>query len=439
MSSLSIYLLGPPRLERDGVAVHFARRRTLAFTLYLAVTGEPHHRERLTSLFWPESEPGRARASLRRALYQINQTLGEGWIETEGDTVRFADNGALWLDVDQFRRSMAACREHGHASETVCHDCLPLLAEAVGLYRNDFLAGFSLRDSPEFDDWQFFQGETLRDELALALERLVHGHTALEQYPQAIAYARRRLALDVLHEPAHRWLMQLYAWHGRHAAALCQYEQCVRLLAEEMDVPPAPETEQLYQAIKARRLPPLLTRAGGAGSDGGASAEQRVDDDIRVVTVLCAGLADAESMESAAALDSLAAAMQVLQSIVVEACTPLGGRVEPAAGEAFLVLFGVNQGHEDDAERGIRAAAAIRRQALLQGLAVQIGLDTGLAYCRRQASPHESSLQATMMNAAVMGDIGRALRLPGSTRTLRLCRNDAFVARSRQAATRLFS
>ena len=43
-------------------------------------------------------------------------------------------------------------------------------AAGVELYRGDFLEGFSLRDSAAFDEWQFFQAEALRQELAAALQ-----------------------------------------------------------------------------------------------------------------------------------------------------------------------------------------------------------------------------------------------------------------------------
>jgi DNA-binding SARP family transcriptional activator len=98
---------------------------------------------------------------------------------------------------------------HGHPESESCPDCLEALAEAVELYRGDFLEGFSLRDSASFDDWQFFQTEGLRQELAQALERLVRGYSAQGTYERAIPYGRRWVALDPLHEPAQRELMQL--------------------------------------------------------------------------------------------------------------------------------------------------------------------------------------------------------------------------------------
>jgi DNA-binding SARP family transcriptional activator len=95
---------------------------------------------------------------------------------------------------------------------------LPHLREAVSLYRDDFLAGFTLRDSPEFDEWQRFQTEEIRRELTEALERLVRGQSAREDFKRAIPYAKRWLALDPLHEPAHRQLMELYARAGQYPA-----------------------------------------------------------------------------------------------------------------------------------------------------------------------------------------------------------------------------
>ena len=61
--------------------------------------------------------------------------------------------------------------------------------------------------------------------------------------------------LDPLHEPVHQALMQLYAQTGQQAAALRQYEECVRLLDAELGIRPDEETTGLYAAIKAKRIP----------------------------------------------------------------------------------------------------------------------------------------------------------------------------------------
>jgi DNA-binding SARP family transcriptional activator len=257
MPRLALFLLGPPCIERDGEPIEFSRRKALALFVYLAFTGRSHSRDGLATLLWPALDQSRARAGLRRALAALKQDLGEGWLDVDRETVRLNRDAEISLDVVEFHDRLAECRAHGHPEGEPCPACLPLLAEAAALYRDDFLAGFTLRDSPGFDEWQFFQTEGLRDELASALERLAHVHSVRGEFEQAIAYARRWLALDPLYEPAHRCLMQLYTWAGQRAAALRQYGECERVLKEELGVPPEEETTGLYQAIKENRdLPP---------------------------------------------------------------------------------------------------------------------------------------------------------------------------------------
>ena len=136
----------------------------------------------------------------------------------------------------------------------VCPRCLPLLEQALQLYRDDFMAGFSLRDSVEFDDWQFFQREALRRDLGSVLERLVQGYSVRGDFQQAIQVARRQIALDPLDEPAHRQLMTLYAQAGQFNAALRQYQECYRILKDELGVTPLEETTRLWQMIKEQRI-----------------------------------------------------------------------------------------------------------------------------------------------------------------------------------------
>ncbi len=250
MSRLRLFLLGTPQLELEGGAVELDRRKAVALLAYLAVTARPHHRDALATLFWPELDQSRARAALRRTLSVLNIALAGDWLAADRETVELKRGPDLWLDVEQFQTLRAAGQAHDHPANELCADCLTALTEAAALYRADLLAGFTLPDSPEFDEWHFFEAEKLRRDLAGALERLVTGLAARADYHAALAYARRWQQLDPLHEPAHRWLMQLYASTGQRAAALRQYQECERILAEELGVAPSAETAALYERIR---------------------------------------------------------------------------------------------------------------------------------------------------------------------------------------------
>ncbi len=256
MSRLALLLLGPPRIEHDGRPVVVDTRKAIALMAYLAMTRQEQSRDRLAGLLWPEYDQTHARAALRRTLSTLNKALVGDWLDPERETIRLNPNADLWLDVDAFHQHLASTGTHGHPPSEVCPACVQPLAEAAALYREDFLQGFSLRDSADFDDWQFFQAESLRRELAGALERLVSGYSAQGDFEAASQQARRWLALDRLHEPAHRQLMLLYAWAGQRAAALHQYRECVQVLEQELGVAPLEATTQLYQAIKENQIPP---------------------------------------------------------------------------------------------------------------------------------------------------------------------------------------
>ena len=78
MSRLALYLLGPPRIERDGTSVHIRRRKAVALLAYLAVTRSSHSREMLATLLWPDSDHSRALTNLRVTLSALNNAFGEG-------------------------------------------------------------------------------------------------------------------------------------------------------------------------------------------------------------------------------------------------------------------------------------------------------------------------------------------------------------------------
>jgi DNA-binding SARP family transcriptional activator len=255
---LEISLLGPPRVRRAGEAVAFDTRKATALLAHLALAERPRSRESLCALLWPSRDPEHARGALRRTLSALRKSVGDEWIDSAGDSVALRAGDGLAVDVHRFR----ALAGEGASIED--------LAAAVELSRGELLEGFALRDSPEFDAWQVYEADELRRELGSALGRLVGLVAARGDHARAIAYARRWLELDRLHEPAHRELIRLYALNGDRAAALAQYRDCVRTLSRELGVAPLDETAALFEQVSEGKLAP----AGDAPASEAAPASR---------------------------------------------------------------------------------------------------------------------------------------------------------------------
>ncbi len=236
---LQLAMLGPPRIERDGTPVHFDTRKAVALLALLSMAEQPLSRDRLAAMFWPDSDDERARGALRRTLSVTAAGVGDALIVTRA-TVGVQQN-KMQVDAVEFRQLLAL-------------GDLVSLEKACTLYRDDFLAGFAVRDCPEFDDWQSSTAADFRQRLSAALEVLVTARSAGNKLEQALVLARRWVALDALHEPAQQATIRLLAMTGQRSAALRQYRDCVRALADELGVAPLRETTALYDDVRSGRL-----------------------------------------------------------------------------------------------------------------------------------------------------------------------------------------
>jgi predicted ATPase/predicted negative regulator of RcsB-dependent stress response len=249
MTRLNIRLLGPPQIECENQPIEVDTRKAIALLAYIAVTGKRQRRDSLVNLLWPEYDQNRGRTNLRRTIYALRKCLKGKWLDIDREEIGLDSDADIWLDVNHFYRYLAKCREHGHPVSKGCPDCIASLIAAVELYRGDFMSGFSLRDSINYDEWQFLQAESLRRVYTSALEGLVESHAIQGDFEIAIHYANQWLTIDPLNESAHCRLMQLYASAGQRSAVMRQYEACVKVLRDELDISPQSSTTKVYETI----------------------------------------------------------------------------------------------------------------------------------------------------------------------------------------------
>ncbi|MCW5849373.1 MAG: AAA family ATPase, partial [Anaerolineae bacterium] len=256
MSELDIHLLGPWQvLRQDEPLSGFRHDKVRALLAYLVVEADrPHRRESLAALLWPEQPEPTALHNLRQSLSLLRQALGEetahSLLTVTAKTVELHLDDGVRVDVTDFTRLVRECSHHAHRRLEACPACQARLRAAARLYRGEFLAGLSVADSVEFEEWRLFTQEALHREALDVFGHLVTYHTRRAEYRPAADYLRRQLALAPWREEAHRDLMRLLALSGERSAALVQYQTCRKVLAQELGVEPAPETQALFNAIR---------------------------------------------------------------------------------------------------------------------------------------------------------------------------------------------
>ncbi|HSD85445.1 MAG TPA: BTAD domain-containing putative transcriptional regulator, partial [Anaerolineae bacterium] len=259
MSTLKLRLFGTFDARAAGESLSFRSDKIRALLAYLAVeANRPHLRTSLATLLWSERVDQEALANLRVSLTRLRETLAAlntdpPLLSITPKTVQLNLSPAdiEHIDVLAFDELLAACETHAHPDLVQCPACLPRLASAVELYAGDFLAGFTLSDSPAFDEWRLWQETTRHHKVLAALATLIAHHAARRDEARVQHYARRQIALEPWREEGHRHLMMALARSGQTSAALKQYEACRRILQEEVGVEPSTDLQALADQIRA--------------------------------------------------------------------------------------------------------------------------------------------------------------------------------------------
>ncbi len=235
-------------------------RKTQALLVYLTLNPGRHDRGRLAGLLWGDQPEEHARRNLRHALLELRQHLAPPLLESDRLTVGLNPRIPCQVDALTFEAELEQAGRCQRAGESAAA-AIRHLEAAVALYQGEFLAQFDLPDCPEFTEWAARRRAGLQERALDALGRLAAHYTQRGEYDRALSHVRRQLALEPWWEEAHRQAMTLLALTGQRSAALAQYEECRRLLAEELGLEPLDETSALYERIltgAGECSPPLL-------------------------------------------------------------------------------------------------------------------------------------------------------------------------------------
>jgi DNA-binding SARP family transcriptional activator len=221
-----------------------ARKAISLFRYLLTRSQRSAQREELMEVLWPESAPREAAHSLHVAVSILRRHLDTGSdtyvIYTAG---RYAINPAAQIEDDSRAFALAGERAEQlwRAGDLV--QARQAYVEAIACYQGDYFVDEQDRD------WALAERERLLTRYLLALERLSQIWMSQGHFDAAAECYRRLLEHDVFREDAHCQLIRCYLALGRRSDALCQYQRCAAVLAQELGLEPMKETQELLRQI----------------------------------------------------------------------------------------------------------------------------------------------------------------------------------------------
>jgi DNA-binding SARP family transcriptional activator len=376
------------------------RQRAL-LALLLLRPNEVVPRDRLVDELWSGHPPERAANALAALVARLRRVLPDGVVATKANGY-VADVDLDDVDLFRFER----LRQEGEVSMSNDPErASRLFRSALALWRGSALEDF--RYEP------FAESAILRlEELRLsALESRIEADAALGRQGELVGELQSLVLEHPLRERFRAQLMQALYGSGRQAEALEVYRQTQRLLRDELGLDPSPVLQDLHQAILRHGETPSALIAPSVAW----RRASRADSERKVVTVvhldLVRFIARAERLD----VHALEAFLAPFRAGIREQIERFGGCAYQYAGDSVLAVFGAQVAHENDPERAVRAALAIRGWAADQeDLAVRAGVMTGEALVRLAARPERgeemvvslvSGTAARLQQAAESGSV----------------------------------
>jgi DNA-binding SARP family transcriptional activator len=203
------------------VTLSSSAQRLLAF---LALQDRPRTRTYVARTLWPEATTTRANANLRSSLWRALRT-GHRVIDASAHEMALATN--ITVDIHD-------AVTHAHRlldSSCLCDDILTRQT------RDDLSADLL----PEWSDneWVLIEQEQYHQLRLYALEAMARRLTGAGRHGEAVAAGLAAVRAEPLRESAHGVLIDAHLAAGNRGEAQHQYDQCRRVLLDELGLEPS--------------------------------------------------------------------------------------------------------------------------------------------------------------------------------------------------------
>lgn len=215
--------------------------KRLVVLIYLAIESRakgPVARDQVTEVFWPDSDPSRARNALRQTLSFIRRSLGEDAVVGVGaDRLAVAD--FVVCDAIRFEALIDSGKRE----------------EAMALFGGDFLPDAPVVDSRAFADWLDERRVHFRKCAAKAAWDLSDEAEARGDGKGAAFWGKRALSHSPFSESEVQRLIRLLNRVEDFAGAMRAYSGLQNALRKEFGATTSGETEAIVADVRARMDP----------------------------------------------------------------------------------------------------------------------------------------------------------------------------------------
>ena len=247
---LKVFLAGRVAVETDGAVIDEAqfpgRQGRLLFAYLAAEHGRPVPRDELAEALWGDAPPATWDKALTGLVSKLRGLLADHGVE--GPNVLTGAFGCYRLDLpdESWIDVLVAASATQHAEDALAAGDLEqakaAASLAASLTRQPFLPG-------EDGAWVDEKRRELADVRGRSLSVLADACLHSGDPRGAAKWARQTIALEPFRETGYRRLMEAHAAVGNPAEALRVYDECRRLLADELGTYPSPETEAAYRRL----------------------------------------------------------------------------------------------------------------------------------------------------------------------------------------------
>jgi SARP family transcriptional regulator, regulator of embCAB operon len=247
-ADIAALVLGPLELSVAGWRVlRWDSLKARAVFQYLLIhQGRPVRREELMELQWPDHTHNSARNNLNVTLYSLRNTLdgrGQGVQPILYKAGCYSLNPELtwWIDRTEFLSTLHHAELARRADRP--QQAIDAYEKAIQLYRGP------LFEDDSAGEWFLPEQRHLKDLYLQTLEHLAAVYFELGELSEAVQFGQLAVRSDRCCESMHRLLMRCFASQHQRELVSRQYHSCVAALSDELDIPPAEETVQLFRNL----------------------------------------------------------------------------------------------------------------------------------------------------------------------------------------------